>query len=67
VRLLSSIVFANWLNWYAEYYGGIGIAIALFFWLALITLVFIAGAAVSPAYALRRQARMAARAQGTSS
>ena len=57
IRLLSSVVFTNWLNWYAEYYGGIGIAIALFFWLGLTTSVFIAGAAVAPAYAVRRQAR----------
>ena len=57
IRLLSSIVFANWLNWYAKYYGGIGIAIALFFWLALVTLVLIAAAAFAPAYAVRRRAR----------
>src|SRR5215212_4967756 len=59
LRLLSSTVFANWLNWYAKYYGGIGIAIALFFWLALMTLVMIAAAAFAPAYAVRRQARLA--------
>jgi len=57
IRLLSSIVFANWLNWYAKYYGGIGIAIALFFWLALVTLALIAAAAFAPAYAVRRRAR----------
>jgi membrane protein len=60
VRLISSTVFANWLNWYAKYYGGIGIAIALFFWLALITTVIIAAASLAPAYAARREARTAA-------
>jgi membrane protein len=62
VRLISSIVFANWLNWYAKYYGGIGIALALFFWLALATSVLIVGAAFAPAYGVRRQARLTARA-----
>jgi membrane protein len=63
IRLLSSIIFTNWLNWYAEYYGGIGIAIAALFWLALITSVFIAGAAFAPAYLAHRGARVVPPAQ----
>jgi membrane protein len=59
VRLVSSIVFTNWLNWYGKYYGGIGIAIALLFWIALITTVIIVGSAFAPAYAGRRAARAA--------
>jgi membrane protein len=64
VRLLSSVVFTNWLNWYGKYYGGIGIAIALFFWLALITSVLIVGAAFAPAYAVRRKAKAGPQALG---
>ena len=35
LRVLSSNVFTNWLNWYSNYYGGIGIVMAIFFWLVL--------------------------------
>jgi membrane protein len=57
LRLLSSVIFTNWLNWYGKYYGGIGIAIALLFWTALSTTVLIVGSAFAPAYAVRRAAR----------
>jgi membrane protein len=57
LRLLSSTIFTNWLNWYGKYFGGIGIAIALLFWIALVTTVLIVGSAFAPAYAVRRAAR----------
>ena len=60
LRLLSSNVFTNWLNWYSKYYGGIGIVMAIFFWLVLATTLLIITAALSPAYAVRRARRVEA-------
>lgn len=68
LRVLSSNLFTNWLNWYSKYYGGIGIVMAIFFWLVLATTVLVVTAALSPAYAVRRakhiEAQRAADAAG---
>lgn len=61
LRALSSVVFANWLNWYSKYYGGIGIVMAIFFWLVAATTLLIVTSALSPAYAVRRAKRVEAR------
>ena len=58
LRLLSSVLFTNWLNWYSKYYGGIGIVMATFFWLVLGTTLLIVTSALSPAYAVRRARRI---------
>ena len=58
LRALSSLLFTNWLNWYSTYYGGIGIVMAIFFWLVLGTSVLIVTSALSPAYAVRRARRI---------
>jgi uncharacterized BrkB/YihY/UPF0761 family membrane protein len=60
LRLLSSNLFTNWLNWYSKYYGGIGIVMAIFFWLVLGATILIVTSALSPAYAVRRAARIEA-------
>ena len=60
LRAISSLVFANWLNWYSKYYGGIGIVMAIFFWLVLGTTLLIITSALSPAYAVRRARRLEA-------
>ncbi len=60
LRALSSILFTNWLNWYSKYYGGIGIVMAIFFWLVLATTLLIVTSALSPAYAVRRAKRIEA-------
>jgi membrane protein len=57
LRALSSVLFTNWLNWYSTYYGGIGIVMAIFFWLVLATSLLIITSALSPAYAVRRARR----------
>jgi membrane protein len=57
LRALSSWQFTNWLNWYSKYYGGIGIVMAIFFWLVLGTTLLIVTSALAPAYAVRRAAR----------
>ncbi|MGZ4270827.1 MAG: YihY/virulence factor BrkB family protein [Solirubrobacteraceae bacterium] len=59
LRLLSGLELTNWLNWYSKYYGALGIVIAIFFWLLLGATVLVATAAMSPAYAERRRARVA--------
>jgi uncharacterized BrkB/YihY/UPF0761 family membrane protein len=35
MRAISSLLFAYWLEWYSRYYGGLGIVMALFFWLMI--------------------------------
>jgi hypothetical protein len=67
LRALSSVLFTNWLNWYSKYYGGIGIVMAIFFWLVLATTLLIITSALSPAYAVRRARRIEARRAGASS
>jgi uncharacterized BrkB/YihY/UPF0761 family membrane protein len=57
LRVLSSLLFTNWLNWYSKYYGGLGIVMAIFFWLVLATTLLIIASALSPAYAVRRARR----------
>lgn len=62
MRILSSYKLADWLNWYSKYYGGIGIVMALFFWLVLAMTILVVTAALSPAWAVR--AGQPGRAQG---
>jgi membrane protein len=65
MRLISFILFTNWLNWYAKFYGGIGISMAIFFWLIVAATVLILGAALSPAMAERRDFRQKNRQSAT--
>jgi membrane protein len=60
LRVLSYFVLVNWLVWYAKYYGGLGVVMALFFWLLLAASIMIIAAALSPALAERRDLREAA-------
>jgi uncharacterized BrkB/YihY/UPF0761 family membrane protein len=61
-RLLSSYLFVNWLEWYGKYYGGLGIVMALFFWVTIPATILVLAAALSPAFAQRRDLRQARRA-----
>jgi len=54
LRLISSLLFTHWLNWYSTTYGAFGIIIALFFWIILEGTVLVLAAALSPALAERR-------------
>jgi len=63
----SSIFLTEWLNWYSKSYGGIGIVMAIFFWIALLTAILLASASLSPAYAVRREARTKAQASAAQS
>jgi membrane protein len=61
MRIISQILFVNWLVWYAKYYGGFGIVMALFFWLMIASTIIVIAAALSPALSAHREARAAAR------
>jgi membrane protein len=61
LRLISALVFRNWLVWYSKYYGGLGVVMAMFFWIMLPASVLTLAAAFSPALAHRRDLRLAAR------
>jgi membrane protein len=57
LRLISSFLLVRWLVWYAQYYGGFGVVMALFFWLLLAATILVVAAALSPAVAHRRNLR----------
>lgn len=67
LRAFSSIFLTEWLNWYSKSYGGIGIVMAIFFWIALLTAILLASASLSPAYAIRLEARTKAQASAAQS
>ena len=54
LRILSSFLLVRWLVWYAQYYGGLGIVMAAFFWLMIGATILVIAAAISPALAERR-------------
>ncbi len=57
IRLASHYLLVNWLEWYGKYYGGLGIVMALFFWVTIFATVLVLAAALSPALAHRRELR----------
>ena len=57
IRVASHFLLVNWLEWYGKYYGGLGIVMALFFWVTIFATVLILAAALSPALAHRRDLR----------
>ena len=57
VRLISGVLLKNWLEWYSKTYGALGIVMALFFWIIILTTILILAAALSPALAHRRDLR----------
>lgn len=54
LRLISGLLLKHWLEWYSKTYGSIGIVMAIFFWLILLSTMMVLGAALSPAFAHRR-------------
>jgi uncharacterized BrkB/YihY/UPF0761 family membrane protein len=46
-----------WVNLYARDYGGFGVVMAIFFWIAISSAIVVWAAAVSPPLAARRAAR----------
>ena len=53
----SSFVMQFWVNLYARDYGGLGVVLALFFWLLFGSGLIVWAAAVSPGLAVRRDVR----------
>jgi membrane protein len=62
LRIVSSFLLVRWLVWYGQYYGGLGIVMALFFWLMIGATILVIAAAISPALAERRDLLEARRA-----
>jgi len=57
LMVVSNYVMQFWVDLYARDYGGFGVVLALYFWLALSSAVIVWAAALSPALAARRTAR----------
>ena len=55
LMLISSFVMEHWLNFYARDYGGFGVVMAIFFWIALGSSLIVWSAALGPALAVRRE------------
>jgi len=66
LRILSHYLLVNWLVWYGRYYGGLGVIMALFFWILLAASILVVAAALSPALAERRDLREGTSARGSS-
>jgi membrane protein len=56
LMIVSSYVMEPWVDLYARDYGGFGVVLALYFWLAISSAVIVWAAALSPALAQRRAA-----------
>jgi Ribonuclease BN-like family. len=57
LMLVSSVVMEYWLDLYARDYGGFGVVLAIYFWLAFSSAVIVIAASLSPALAERRSFR----------
>jgi membrane protein len=62
LMLVSSYVGQFWVDLYARDYGGFGVVMAIYFWLAFSSAVIVMSAALSPALAERRSLRAISRA-----
>lgn len=57
--LVSSLVMNFWIDLYARDYGGLGVVLAIYFWLAFFSAVIVGAASLSPVLADRRDLRPA--------
>lgn len=57
LMLVSRYVMQFWVDLYAKDYGGFGVVLAIYFWLALSSAVIVWAASLSPALAARRDLR----------
>jgi membrane protein len=60
LMIVSSFVMDFWVNLYARDYGGFGVVMAIFFWIALSSAIVVGAASVSPPLAQRRRLRSSA-------
>jgi membrane protein len=54
LMLISSYVMELWINLYAADYGGLGVVLAIYFWIAFSSFVIVAAASIAPPLAQRR-------------
>jgi uncharacterized BrkB/YihY/UPF0761 family membrane protein len=55
LMIISSFVMEFWVNLYARDYGGLGVMMAIYFWIAFSSAVIVAAASLSPLLAERRK------------
>ena len=66
ITIISRYVIEPWVNLYAKDYGGLGVVLAIYFWIAFYSIVIVGAASLAPgarqrSTALRRNARQAKR------
>jgi membrane protein len=59
LMVVSRFVMQYWVNLYARDYGGLGVVLALYFWIAFSSAIIVWAASLSPALAARREPRPA--------
>ena len=59
LMFVSRYVMQYWVDWYARDYGGFGVVLAIYFWIAFSSAVIVGAASLSPALADRRTLRHA--------
>ena len=57
LMLVSNYVMQFWIDWYARDYGGLGVVLAVYFWIAIGSAIIVWAASISPALAERRALR----------
>jgi membrane protein len=57
LMLVSSYVMQFWVDFYARDYGGFGVVLAIYFWIAFSSAIIVWAASLSPALADRRNLR----------
>jgi uncharacterized BrkB/YihY/UPF0761 family membrane protein len=55
--MISRYVMQFWVDLYARDYGGLGVVLAIYFWIALSSAIVVWAASLSPALAVRRDLR----------
>ena len=59
LMVISRFAMQYWIDFYAKGYGGLGVLLALYFWIAFSSALIVWAASLSPALADRRQLRQA--------
>jgi membrane protein len=57
LMVISRFVMPSWIDLYARDYGGLGVVLALYFWIAFSSAIIVWAASLSPALADRRERR----------
>ena len=57
LMIVSSYVMQFWVDLYARDYGGLGVVLAIYFWIAFSSAVIVGAASLSPSLAVRRNRR----------